>query len=58
MAKGKYSWIMRINELLLPYTFFKLDKYLNKKRCFISLNFFLHYITNFEFIRLTKKVVL
>ena len=40
MAKGKYLWIMRNNELLLPYTFFKLDKYLNKKRCFISLNFF------------------
>ena len=31
MAKGKYSWIIGNDELLLPYTFFKLDKYLNKK---------------------------
>lgn len=41
MAKGKYSWIIGNDELLLPYTFFKLDKYLNKKNIdFFFINSF------------------
>lgn len=42
LAKGKYSWIIGNDDLLLPYTFKRLNKILNKKK----IDFF--YINSFN----------